>query len=261
MKKNLKLKRTLLLTPISVIILSLVTMPIVYAATLTTPPVVSTPTKTITTSKTPTLSATTQQQHVANIIIKGNDEITRRLSSLGNLSSLINSTTKLTASDKSYLSNEVITETSGLNSLKAQLDADTTLSVAIANAGSIFSEYRVYALVLPKVWLVKTADIEQNTESQLSAIAQKLQTRLTQNTSTITNLSTLQADLANMNSEISAAQVISSSIETNALQLQPSDYDSNHAVLNGDSSQLKTAHQDNVKAYSDAKTIISALKS
>ena len=96
-----------------------------------------------------TLTAT-QQQALQNIINKGNQEIGRRLDALNTLSSKISTITKLSASDQSYLTTEVNTEISGLTSLKTQLDADTTLTAAHTDAQSIITEYRVYALVLPK---------------------------------------------------------------------------------------------------------------
>jgi len=40
-------------------------------------------------------------------------------------------------------------------------------------------------------------------------------------------------DLAAMNSDISSAQSISSSIEQSVVPLQPTDYDTNHSVLSG----------------------------
>jgi uncharacterized protein YlxW (UPF0749 family) len=202
-----------------------------------------------------------QQQDLQNIITKGNAEITRRLDSLNSLSSKISGTTKLTASDKTYLTNEVATEITGLTSLKTQLDADTTVTTARTDAMSIFSEYRVYALVLPKVWLVKTADDQQVTEAKLSTLATKLQAQITADQTAGKDVSSLQTTLTAMTTLISSAQTISSGMESSVLPLQPSDYDSDHSLLSGDAAQLKMAHSDNETAFSDANTIVTGLKS
>jgi hypothetical protein len=185
------------------------------------------------------------------IITKGNAEISRRLTTLGSLSSKINAASELTASDKTSLSTEVSTEVSALTALKTKLDADTDLATAKTDANSIFTEYRVYALVVPQVELVKTADNQQVTESKLSDLAIKLHSRITGSNST----------LSDMTAKINAAQAISSSIETKVVTLQPTDYDTDHRVLSGDATQLKTAQTDNQAAASDAKILIDSLKS
>jgi hypothetical protein len=202
-----------------------------------------------------------QQQHLQNIISKGNAEINRRLTSLGQLSGQITSSAKLAAADQTALEAEVNSEISGLKSLQTQLDSETQLSNGIKDAQSIISDYRVYALILPKVWLIKTADNQQATEAKLSVFAQKLQTRLTAEQTAGKDATTLLTDLAAMNSDISSAQSISSSIEQSVVPLQPTDYDTNHSVLSGDAAQLKTAHANNVAAYNQAQAIVNGLES
>lgn len=206
-------------------------------------------------------SATTNQQHLENIITKGDAEIARRLTTLGTLSSKINGATKLTSDDKATLSSEVNTTISGLTSLKTTLDADTTVAAAITNAQSIYTEYRVYALVAPKVGLIKVADDQQVVEAKLTALAPKLQSRVTAEQQAGKDVTALQSELGDMTSKTSAAQAISSNIESSVINLEPTDYNSNHSVLVGDNTQLQTAHTDDQAAYSDAENIVSTLKS
>jgi hypothetical protein len=206
-------------------------------------------------------STAKKQADLQEIISKGNQEIERRLTTLSTLTSKINAATKLTPSNKTTLSNEVSSTTTGLTSLKTQLDADTTVSSAYANAVSIYTEYRVYAIVAPKVGLIKVADDQQVVQSKLSTLAQKLQTRITTEQKAGKDVSSLQTELNDMTTKTSAAQAISSNVESTVINLQPSDYNSNHAVLSGDNTQLKTAHSDDQAAYTDAKNIVSSLKS
>src|ERR1700722_15924396 len=77
-----------------------------------------------------TPASAANQTRLQLIITRGNNEIVRRLTTLNTLSSKISSAPKLTASDQSSLSSEVTTEISGLTSLKAKLDADTTVTTA-----------------------------------------------------------------------------------------------------------------------------------
>jgi len=207
-------------------------------------------------------SATTaaQQARIKLIVTRGDSEINRRLGSLQTLSSKISSATKLTASDQASLSGEVNTEISGLASLKTQLDADTTLTAAQTDAQSIINDYRVYALIVPKVNLVKTADDQQVAEGKLAALVPKLQSRISATKTAGKEVTSLQSGLTAMNNQISAAQAISSQIESGVVGLQPSDYNSNHSVLSGDRDQLKNAQTDIKAAVSDATNIVTGLK-
>lgn len=214
-----------------------------------------------TTNTSNTSNTATQQQHLANIISKGDQEITRRLNTLNTLSGKITSSTKLSSSDQAYLQTEVNNEISGLTALKTHLDSDTTLSSAITDAQSIYTEYRVYALVVPKVALINTADNQQALEAKMTTFAQTLQTRINTAKSNGKDVTTLQNELNDMTTQTNNAQSISNSMESSVLTLQPSDYNTDHSILSGDLAKLQTAHSDMSAAYTDAKNIVSGLKS
>ena len=192
----------------------------------------------------PSTASTADQAKIQVIINRGNSEIIRRLNTLNTLSAKINATTKLSAGDKSSLSTEVSSEIGNLTSLRAKLDADTDLPTAKTDAQSIINDYRVYALVVPKVDLVKTADDQQVAEGNLTTLAGKLQSRLTSAQGSGKTVTGPQRTLADLNSEVAGAEAISSNIETTVIGLQPSDYNTNPKVLSGDRDQLKTAQGD-----------------
>jgi hypothetical protein len=200
------------------------------------------------------------QAKLKAIISRGDKEITRRLKTLNTLSVKINGAQKLSTDSKSVLLGEVNGEIGDLTSLKAKLDADTDLTTARSDAQSIFSGYRVYALIVPKVNLIKTADDQQVAEGKLSDLAAKLQTRLTAARNDGKDVGSLQNALDDLNAKTKAAQGVSSGIEAAVINLQPSDYNSNHQILSGDRDKLKSA-QDNIKAATaDAKTVVTGLK-
>jgi hypothetical protein len=192
------------------------------------------------------------QAKITVIITRGDTEISRRLTSLSGLSTKISAATKLNASDKATLSDEVSTEVSGLTNLKTKLDADTDITTARTDAQSVITDYRVYALITPKIALIKTADDQQVAETKLSDLVTKLQGKAT--------TSATQSQLADMASKVQAAQTISANIESTVVGLQPTDYNSNHAVLDGDRNQLVTAQTDIKAAAADAKSIIASIK-
>jgi hypothetical protein len=248
MKKNLKSNLVLPAITASMLLgISLVPVAVNAApvATVTASP-------TITTSNTDTLST---------IIAKGNAAIAERLVTLNNLIGVINSTTnKLTPSDRAYLLSEVNGEISGLTNLKTQLDAETTVSAARADYLDIFTQYRVYLLVNPKVRMVKAADDQQATESKLTTLAGKLQTRIDEASKDGKNVTQVQTWLNDMETNTSNAKGISSTIETIVLTITPAQYDADPTILKGDLAQLQQAHSDNKAAYNYAKEIVSVLK-
>ena len=251
MKKSLKVK-LILPALASTLVLSTALVP-VSAMAATTPAV------TISNGSSSTQTSPTQLQQ---IIAKGNAAISERLTTLGNLVSVVNTTTnKLTTSDRAYLLAEINSEQSGLSTLQTKLDGEVTVSAAKTDYQNIFLQYRVYALVVPKVTMVKAADDQQATETKLSNLSGKLQVRINDESTAGKNVSQEQSWLNSMESDTSNAQSISSSIEESVLTLQPSQYDANHAILSGDFNQLKQAKSDNQSAYNYAKEIVSALKS
>jgi hypothetical protein len=207
-----------------------------------------------------TISAATQSQ-LQLIISTGNGEINRRLTTLNNLTSGINSAQFLSASDKSSLSSEVSNETNDLTSLQTKLDAETTIIAATTDDLNVITEYRVYVLVAPKIYIVITADNQQATESALTSFASDAQNIITAAQNAGKDVTTLQSELSDLNNQVSAAQSISSAMETGVIGLQPTDYNSDHTILVGDYNKLETAQSDNAAAINDANEILSGLQS
>jgi hypothetical protein len=260
--KQLHIKKFRYISAVIVGSVSLIALPVsaltTAGTTTTTPAATSTSTTSNTKSST---EAANQQARLELIISRGNVEINRRLATLSTLGSKITSATKLSSSDAATLSNTVSSDTSSLTTLQTKLDADTTADTAATDAQSIILDYRVYALVVPQVDLVKTADDQQVTEGKLATLSTKLASRITADQQAGKNVTALQASLSDLNTKVSAAQAISSNIETTVIALVPSDYNSNHEVLSGDRSQLQTAQTDIKAAVSDAQSIITGLKS
>jgi len=213
------------------------------------------------TTPTTTQQTSTEQTRLQDIITKGTAEIDRRLARLNTLSAKITAATKLSTADKTTLSNEVASTISGLTALKTKLASETTLAGARQDATEIYSDYRVYALVAPKIGLIRIADDQQAVEAKLTALATKLQTRITEAKQAGHDTTQLQSQLDDLTSKVTAAQAISSKVESSVIGLQPTDYNSDHKILSGYNDQLKTARTDNQAAFTDAKNIIASLKS
>lgn len=213
-------------------------------------------------SPTPRTSANDakSQAKLKLIISRGDKEINRRLKTLNTLSVKITGAKKLSSDNKTMLGNEVKDEITSLTDLKKKLDADTDLATAQNDAQSIFSGYRVYALIVPKVQFVKTADDQQVAVGKLTDLAAKLKTRLDDAQKNGKDVSGLQNTLDDLNAKTKDAQTISAGVEAAVINLQPADYNSNRNILSGQRDKLKSAQEDIKAAISDGKTIVTGLR-
>jgi hypothetical protein len=205
-------------------------------------------------------SSTANQSLLKSAISAGDGEISRRLTTLNSLATGINSAQHLSSSDKSSLSSEVSTETAGLNTIQTKLNAETTVSEAVADDTDVITEYRVYVLVVPKVYIVIAADNQQSVEAALTKAASGFQAVLTNAQNAGKNVSSLQPLLSDLNSRVTAANSISSNMESSVVSLQPSDYNSDHTLLVGDYNTLQTAQSDNQAALNDANQLLSGVQ-
>jgi len=206
------------------------------------------------------VSTTANQAVVTRLKSKGDAEINRRLTSLDTLTNLINSATKLSASDKSSLASQVSDETSGLHTLKTKLDSDTDITTTRTDIQAIFSDYRVYALILPKVRILVADDHIAVTSVRLSDLVTKLNDKITAKASSMSTAS-LEGQLAQMQTDIANANNLYTSIHDATINLQPSDYNTDHTILIGKRDQLNQAATDLRDALADAKSIITSLSS
>ena len=204
-------------------------------------------------SPAPTAVATSAQK-LAALQSKGTAEIDRRLSNLTAANAKLAASTKLTAADKTALTAQVQAEISGLTTLKAKLAAETVIASARVDVVSIVSDYRVYYLMLPKTRLVASADRFAVAEDKLTALHDKLKAKVP-----ATDTASL-AKLTDMQNQTVAAATISNSVVPKLLALVPTDYNSNHAVLEQYRASLKTAQADLVAARDDAKAVVDTLK-
>jgi hypothetical protein len=198
-------------------------------------------------------------QHLVNLKTRGAAEINRRVMSLGAALTAINANTKLAATDKSALAAQVQTESTALKALSTKLAADSTVTAALADVQSIISEYRVYALLLPKVRLVASADRFAVVESKLTTFAATLQVQVTAQKAAGKNVTTIQQQLTDMTTQTAAATAKSTSVVAPLLALQSTDYNTDHTVLTTYRATLATALTQLTAARNDAQTIVKAL--
>ncbi len=191
------------------------------------------------------VAAVKQAAHVA---------IERRVASLNAAIGVVQSSTFLGA-DQATLLQLMQSDVSGLQQLDQTIQADTTLQAARTDARKIFTDYRVYALMLPVVHMVRGADaVTKVIVPKLDAAATHLQDAITQH-----NASNLQPLLDDLEAQVAAAQQLVSGLPGHLEALKPADWNANHQVLQPSRDRLQSARLDLRRARQDARDIVSGL--
>ena len=122
-----------------------------------------------------TQSAELVQKRLTEIIKHADTLIANRISSLNNLNSHIQADSKLSDADKAVLATQVQSAISGLNTLKAKIDADTDADTALADAKTIITDYRVYMVLEPQTRLLMILNNLHSMAAKIQALVPKLQ--------------------------------------------------------------------------------------
>jgi hypothetical protein len=143
-----------------------------------------------------------------------------------------------------------------LQQLGQKIAGDVTVPTAQADFEQIFTNFRVYALVLPVTRTVLVDDRLTNTAGpRLTAAASRIAAR-----ETPTNQSEIQPLLADLASKVSAASSAVDGQAATLLGYTPAQWNANHHLLASAHAATKTARGDLVAARSDAKQARSDLK-
>jgi hypothetical protein len=102
----------------------------------------------------------TERQITTVVLRKENakKEIERRLASLNNLLIKIGNMTKLTAEQKTTLTQQVQEQITNLTALKTKIEAETDPTKLVEERKSIIDNYRIFALFMPKINILAQAD-------------------------------------------------------------------------------------------------------
>src|SRR5258708_3571747 len=125
-----------------------------------------------------TRKAERMETQTTNLKSRVDQEIDRRISSLGKLIERINALKRISSDQKLSLTNQVQAEVTSLTTLKAKIDQDTDVTILRTDVKSIVASYRVYALFMPKIEVLAAADRLSETADKLTDLATKLQARV-----------------------------------------------------------------------------------
>ena len=192
----------------------------------------------------------------------GNCEVARRFTTLDSVASHVSGSKVLTSSDSAALSSEIASTRSGLTSLKAQIDAETSLAALKTEVRKIATDYRVYLLVVPQVHLTNASDAVLAAQTKFAAVNTNLAARIATAKAAGKNTTAAQVDLDTMNAAVAAAAGLASPLPAQLLPLTPAEYNAGTAgpVLAAARTAIVAARNDLKSAVADAKACRAALK-
>jgi hypothetical protein len=189
-------------------------------------------------------------------------EINRRIGTLNALSTRLSTIAppRLSADNKKILQDLVSADNTAMQALLVKVNADTTLDTLRVDVASITKDYRVYALVVPKIQLVIASDTLLTASDKMTDISSKLQARIAEAKTAGKDTTSLDALLLDMQKKVADAKVQGQSIQTKVMPLVPGDDAGNKIALQSAVNMLKTGRQDLEGAKKDGQQILTALK-
>lgn len=148
-------------------------------------------------------AAQKQDQNLTNLKTRADKAIDQRITSLNNLLSRVQNAGRLDATEKSALSSDIQSDISGLTTLKAKIGADTDISTAREDAKKIVSDYRIYAMFMPRMRLLITIDNLQALAARLSSLMPKIQSLADNLKSQGKDTSKIQSLIDDINNQLS----------------------------------------------------------
>jgi hypothetical protein len=173
------------------------------------------------------VDAATTPRTLDGIKSAANLAVTKRIAALDVASARVAARPNTSDAHKETILATFDADSTGLEKLNATIQADTDRATAAQHYGQIFTDYRVYAVVIPQAYIAGAADgISDRAVPALQAAHDKLATALEQKPNGET-----QALLDEMQKQIDEASSGVAGIADSALAVTPADFNANHTVL------------------------------
>ncbi len=199
------------------------------------------------------------------VITVGDQLIANRLTDLTTLSNRVSqqlSAGHITADDASALQADVATNQSGLKSLQAKLDAETSAQAARDDVKNIFVEFRIYAVVLPRDYQQLHFDIERKLDARMEAARPTIEKAIA--SAPASKQAQLQALYSDFKNQLATAEAQFDTVQTTLPTLTPSNFNLNRTSYLTNLSKVrvaeKTAHNALHQAASDLHQMVQLLK-
>ena len=186
--------------------------------------------------------------------------ITRRVLALRDLITAAKAITKLSDAERAALADQLQDQVNGLTTLNAKIQGDPDPATVRADASHIVTDYRVYALTIPKARGMVAADIELNAADRFGRLADRLAAAADQSAAKGRDTTAAQTDLAALRARLTAVTGSVTLLPAALLALEPSGYPANHPVLEQGRGTLRTGRAGLADAAGLARQVIADLK-
>jgi hypothetical protein len=206
-----------------------------------------------------TATSSAQQNRLDLLHTRCDTEITKRLDSLNQALMKISQMKKLPSDQKNSYSAKISSNISGLTTLKSTCKQDADLTVLRDDSRSVYTKYRIYAVLLPQTYLLSNSDSLAVLVDQLTDFASKLQLRLgdSADASTKTLLADMQSKIADAKTQYQNAQNLVSNLTPDSYNTDPV---KTKAAFTLARTAIKNGTTDLKAAWQDAKQIRATLK-
>ncbi len=200
------------------------------------------------------------------VISYGDKAIAARQNALSTLNSRVTeqfTDKRVTASDNATLTGDISTNESGLSALKTKLDADTDATTARADFRSIYTAFRIYAVVLPRDYHELWLDMVIHKDGQLVSNETLIRDAINGAPASVQTqanqlFSDYQTQVTNAQAQTAAALQILPQLTVSAFNANPTAYKTTFGSYKTD---IQTAAQDTRAAIYDLHQIVRLLKS
>ncbi len=181
--------------------------------------------------------------------------VSLRVDDLNAATSKVNADSRLGA-DGGALAAYLQADVAPLQALGQKIAGDTIESTAAADYATIFTNFRVLALVLPAAHIAGAADqIGVTTVPTLTALAAKATAHVN-----ASNQGVLQPLITDLNAQIAAATNATTGVSATVTAFTPAQWNANHDLLASGRGSIQSADSALTKARADLKQIAAVVK-
>jgi hypothetical protein len=199
------------------------------------------------------------------VITFGNTRIAERQAALAKLNSRVTAVFTaghISSADNSALTSDISANESGLTTLKGQLDSATDAKTARTDVKLIYTQYRIYAVVLPRDYHELWLDVVTHVDARLKNAEPLIRDAINGAPSGVqAQANTLFADYQ---SQVATAEAQTQAAEAILPQLTPTSFNTSatayQAQFGSFKTDIQTAHTATKQAISDLHQIIVLLK-
>lgn len=186
--------------------------------------------------------------------------VAKRLTSLGTVKKNLDAAPAVASPNRAALDSQIDAAVTGLTALKATIDADGSLAKVRADCRKVVSDYYVYALLVPRVELVRAAGRVQAAAVTLKHLAGLLQARVDAAKAADKDIASAQGYVTDLGLKADAATKAVAGVPAAVLALDAAGFPGNRQTLAGTRASVDTARGALKGAVAAAGSAIGAIK-